>query len=53
MEMAAFAKEHQIPILEQTFTIYHDLDYREKDVDIEICSPIQQVVRIEMESLFG
>ncbi len=43
MEMAAFAKEHQIPILEQTFTIYHDLDYREKDVDIEICSPIQQV----------
>lgn len=39
-EMSAFADENDIPILDSTFTIYHDTDYREKDVDIEICAPV-------------
>ena len=43
VEMVAFAKEHQIPISQQTFTIYHDVDYREKDVDIEICAPVSRM----------
>lgn len=42
-EMAAFAREHQIPISDQTFTIYHDAEYRDGDVDIEICSPVTQM----------
>lgn len=39
-EMSAFAEENNIPISNNTFTIYHDTDYREKDVDIEICAPV-------------
>ena len=41
-EMAAFAGEHGICVSSNTFTIYHDTDYREKDVDIEICAPVAQ-----------
>ena len=39
-EMAAFAAAHRIPISDNTFTIYHDADYRETDVDMEICAPV-------------
>ena len=36
-EMMNFASENDISISDNTFTIYHDTDYKEKDVDIEIC----------------
>ncbi len=39
-EMSAFAAENHINISSNTITIYHDADYREKDVDIEICAPV-------------
>lgn len=39
-EMSAFADKNNIPISVNTFSIYHDTDYREKDVDIEICAPV-------------
>jgi DNA-binding transcriptional MerR regulator len=42
-EMSAFADVNGIPISSDTFTIYHDLDYREKNVDIEICAPVAQL----------
>ncbi len=42
-EMAAFAEKMNISISNQTFTIYHDPDYREKDVDIEICAPVAKL----------
>ncbi|MCP1103625.1 DNA-binding transcriptional MerR regulator [Aequitasia blattaphilus] len=42
-EMAKYAGDHNLSISEQTFTIYHDLDYREKDVDIEICAPVAKI----------
>ena len=38
-EISDFANKHNIPISNDTFTIYHDCDYREKDVDIEVCAP--------------
>ncbi|MCA5011144.1 MerR family transcriptional regulator, partial [Clostridioides difficile] len=31
-EMSAFADKNNIPVSNDTFTIYHDMDYREKDV---------------------
>ena len=40
-EMSTFAKENNISITQNTFTIYHDTDYREKEVDIEVCAPIE------------
>ncbi len=39
-EMAAYAQKRAIPISSDTFTIYHDAEYKEKDVDIEICAPV-------------
>jgi len=42
-EMSDFANENSIPISSNTFTIYHDTDYREKDVDIEICAPVARM----------
>ncbi|MBU5675846.1 MerR family transcriptional regulator [Alkaliphilus sp. MSJ-5] len=42
-EMSAFADKNDIPVSSNTFTIYHDTDYREKDVDIEICAPVARM----------
>jgi len=39
-EMSAFADKHNIPISNNTFSIYHDPDYKETNVDIEICAPV-------------
>ncbi|SEU01609.1 MerR family transcriptional regulator [Lacrimispora sphenoides] len=42
-EMSAFADKNNIPVSSDTFTIYHDRDYREKDVDMEICAPVARM----------
>jgi DNA-binding transcriptional MerR regulator len=42
-EMSVFAERHDISISSHTFTIYHDADYKETDVDIEICAPIAKM----------
>lgn len=42
-EMADFAEKHNIPISNNTFTIYHDTSYKEIDVDIEICAPVSKI----------
>jgi len=42
-ELSAFADKHSIPVSSNTFTIYHDMDYREKDVDMEICAPVARM----------
>lgn len=42
-EMSSFADKNDISISDNTFTIYHDTDYREENVDIEICAPVTQM----------
>jgi len=42
-EMSAFIEKTNIPISNSTFAIYHDTDYREKDVDIEVCAPVFKI----------
>lgn len=39
-ELSAFATKHGIAASSDTFAIYHDADYRESNVDIEICAPV-------------
>ena len=36
-EMTDYVEKNNITVSEKTFTIYHDTEYREQDVDIEIC----------------
>jgi len=42
-EMSTFAYENNIPVSNNTFSIYHDQDYKETDVDIEICAPVTRM----------
>lgn len=42
-EISEFADKMDIPISSNTFTIYHDTDYRDKDVDIEVCAPVTRM----------
>lgn len=45
-EMSAYAKEHRLPLSEpdETFSLYHDADYRERDVDIEVCVRVPELL---------
>lgn len=40
--LSAFATENQVPVSSDTFTIYHDADYKEQDVDVELCAPVKK-----------
>lgn len=41
-ELSDFAKKHQITISSNTFSIYHDREYKETDVDVELCAPVDK-----------
>lgn len=53
-EMAAYAKVHELDLSKDTptFTIYHDKDYREQEVDIEVCAITDQVGESEGAFVF-
>ena len=36
-ELREFVEKHHLNVSENTFSIYHDEDYREKQVDVELC----------------
>lgn len=40
--LSSFARKHHIPTADdKAFSIYHDIEYKEKDVDVELCVPIK------------
>lgn len=39
-EMEAFAAGNDIRFSNNTFSIYHDAEYKDRDVDIEVCAPV-------------
>ncbi|MFT3983160.1 MAG: MerR family transcriptional regulator [Lachnospiraceae bacterium] len=41
-ELAAFAKQNLVSVTEPTFSVYHDTEYKEKDVDVELCVPVRK-----------
>lgn len=42
-ELSAFAAQHQMAICSETFTIYHDTEYKEQNVDVELCAPVKKM----------
>lgn len=42
-ELADFANKHKIDIESRTFSIFHDTEYREEDVDIELCALVKKL----------
>lgn len=52
-ELSAFAEKEEIEISSDTFTIYHDTEYREQDVDMELCAPVKKRVKTESRFAFA
>ena len=42
-ELSAFAAEHQIQISPDPFAIYYDPDYKEREVDVELCAYVKKL----------
>ncbi len=42
-ELSAFAEQQQIAVSSDTFSIYHDAEYKEKNVDVELCVPVKKM----------
>lgn len=41
-ELSAFAQEQKMQISYNTFSIYHDTEYKEDNIDIELCAPVNK-----------
>ena len=41
-ELSTFAKENHVEISNETFSIYHDTEYKEEWVDIELCAIVKK-----------
>lgn len=44
-ELSSFASEQKIEISNTTFSIYHDTEFKEHDVDIEICTIVKKSLK--------
>ncbi len=41
-ELSAFAQQKNITLNSNCFSIYHDMEYKEHNVDVELCAPLQK-----------
>lgn len=46
-EMAAYAQANRLRLSAQTVSIYHDIEYKETDVDIEVCAHVAKMGKSE------
>ena len=42
-ELSGFADAQKIELTGNTFSIYHDTEFLEEDVDIELCAPVKKI----------
>lgn len=42
-ELSAFAEREHIPVSNDTFSIYHDMEYKEEHVDVELCARVSKM----------
>lgn len=42
-ELSALASQRHVCFTEKPFSIYHDQDYREREVDVELCAPVKKL----------
>ena len=52
-ELSAFTREQKIEITGSIFSIYHDTEFREADVDIELCAPVKEMGKAKDPFCFG
>lgn len=41
-ELSSFAEQNCISVSDETFSIYHDVEYKKQDVDVEICALVKK-----------
>ncbi|WP_343209196.1 MerR family transcriptional regulator [Anaerolentibacter hominis] len=41
LELSAFARKNRVEVSGSSFSIYHDKEYKEVNVDVELCVPVQ------------
>lgn len=41
-ELSSFATQNKITLSNNTFSIYHDKEYKEQNVDVELCVPVKK-----------
>ena len=44
-ELSDFAKEQKIKISNHTFSVYYDTEYKEQNVEIELCAPVSKLCK--------
>lgn len=42
-ELSFFAAQNQVTISNHTFSIYHNTEYKEQNVDVELCAPVKKI----------
>jgi len=42
-ELSSFAAQNQVAVSNNTFSIYHDKEYKEQNVDVELCVPVKKI----------
>lgn len=42
-ELASFAARNHVILTGAAFSIYHDIGYKEQDVDVELCVPVKEI----------
>ncbi len=42
-EMTDFAEKNKVQLSNDTFSIYHDAEYKEKNVDVELCATVKEM----------
>lgn len=42
-ELSYFAAQNQVAVSNTTFSIYHDKEYKEQNVDVELCVPVKKI----------
>lgn len=52
MDLSEFVRRQRIEVSPETFSIYHDNEYREKEVDVELCVPVKKAGRSMGEFTF-
>ena len=42
-ELSSFAAQNHVTVSSDTFSIYHDAEYKEQDVDVELCTAVKKI----------
>ena len=51
-ELSAFAKENHVAVSNETFSIYHDAEYKEEWADIEICAIVKKTGKTKGDFIY-